>query len=168
MNKIKDIGWAGLGLIIMVFLFVLIVFFVKGGVWIFVNFYGFIQVIDRWVFAIIALLLVLSVIPKFRLFTGFGIYYLTYIWGAFFWLFCLFITYEYWGLFGIFIGIILAGIGVFLTSFLAILLDGQFFDAFMIVLNLILIYTIRSLGYWIASKYKNKDIPESSNISIIN
>jgi len=134
---------------------VVFAFFVKGGVWFFENFYELFETINGWVFTLVVLLALLSVIPRIRIYTGLGIYYLTYIWGTIFWLFCLFVTYQLWGFVGVFVGLIMFGIGIFLTAFLSILFDGQIWGALMIALNLLFIYGVRSLGYWIASKHKN-------------
>ena len=155
LEKIKNMGWTGLGLIFMVFMFVLFAFFVKGGVWLFENFHELFQTITNWVWGVALVLIVLSVIPSIRMYTGLAIYYLTFIWGVFFWLFCLFVTYQLWGFIGIFVGLAMAGVGVFFTAFLAVLFTGQISGAFMIALNLAIIYGVRSLGYWIATKHRS-------------
>lgn len=167
LEKIKNIGWTGLGLIFMVFMVLVFAFFVKGGVWLFANFNELFQTINGWVFALVLFLILLSAIPKIRIYTGLSIYYLTYVWGAIFWLFCLFVTYQFWGFLGIFIGLIMAGVGVFLTAFLAILFSGQISGALMIALNLAIIYGVRSLGYWIASKHKNIIEVENKDIGSV-
>lgn len=91
---------------------------------------------------------------EIRTYTGTGITLATFIWGAIFWLFSLFITYQLWGLLGVIAGIMFFGLGVFATAFLALIFDGQASGAFLILLNLIVIYGIRMLGNWIASKQK--------------
>ena len=62
LEEIKNMGWVGLGLVFVVFIFLLFAFFVKGGVWLFGNFHEFFQIITNWVWVIALGLIVLSVI----------------------------------------------------------------------------------------------------------
>lgn len=166
MEKIKNIGWSGLGIIFVIFLVALFVFFVKGGVWIFEHYYDLFQIINNWVFIFVLLLIILSTIPGIRAYTGAGIVYASLIWGALLWLFCLFVTYQFWGFFGVFFGLVMAGIGIFATAILAVLFDGQWSGAMFMILNLMIIYGVRMLGQWITSKHKdivkNQDIDTNS------
>jgi hypothetical protein len=166
MEKIKNFGWGTLGVVFMAVMVVASVFMIKGGAWVFANYYDLFQTINGWVWIIVLLLLVLSVIPSIRIHTGLGIYYGTHIWGAFFWLFCLFVTYELWGLFGVLVGLVFAGVGVFATALIAVLLEGEGMVALMIALNLAIIYGVRMLGYWIATKHREKEISITTDNSI--
>jgi len=174
-EKFEVLGGAGLGIIGLVFSIVVFAFLVNGGVWLFENFHELFQTISNWVFLIVLVLVVASLIPTIRAFTGVAIAYLTLVWGLFFWLFCLFITYELWGFLGVFFGLVFAGVGVFATAFFAVLFEGEFALAFFTLLNLAIIYFVRMLGYWIASKHKetneerivlsDETVIESDNLS---
>ncbi len=157
LERIKEIGGIGSGLILMVFVFAGIILFVKGSFWVLLNLFDLFAAINTWVFGLILLLVFISVVPKMRIYTGLGIHYLTYIWGALFWLLCLGITYQYWGIIGILVGIIFLGLGVFFTAFLVALFNGGIMAALMIVLNLAMIYGVRALGYWITTKYPKEE-----------
>ena len=113
---------------------------------------------------LIFLLLLLSVVPRFRNFTGNGIVVGTYIVGALFWFFSFFVTYSLWGFLGIFVGVLLAGLGVFLTAVLALIFDGQFMGALSFAFVLVQIFLFRLLGFWIISKHKSKQINESEAV----
>lgn len=164
-EKIKEIGWTGAGLIFAVIAILLIAFFVRGGVSFIESHQDLINSINDITAGIFLLLLFFSVIPKLRIFTGPGIVYLTYLWIFLFWLTCLVVTYEFWGFIGIFIGVIMFGLGLFITAPLAILFSGQGFNALLLVLSIGLTYLIRNLGLWITSKYPNKD--DAQNIIAI-
>jgi hypothetical protein len=168
METIKSIGAFGVMIVVIILLGATFGFFMKGSAWIFENYYGLFQSITNWVWGVVILLVILSVIPTIRIFTGLGIHYATYIWGAFFWLFCLFVTYELWGFFGIFLGLIMAGVGIFITAFLAVLFEGEVSVALMMALNLAIIYGIRMLGYWIATKHKERENEKEISITTDN
>lgn len=154
-EKIKNLGWTALGIAFFVIFIFAFAFLVRAGVSVTERYMDLINTINGWVLALILLLLVLSVIPRLRLYTGLLIYNATLIWGVLFWLFCLFVTYQFWGVFGVFIGLIMAGIGIFATATLAILFSGQFSAGFVMILNILFIFGVRILGQWIASKHKD-------------
>jgi len=162
-EKIKNIGWTIGGILFMCLMIATFVFFVRGGVWVTERYMDTFNAINGWVFVTILVLLFLSVFPRLRLYTGLGIYYATTVWGVLFWFFCLWVTYQFWGFFGILIGLILAGIGIFATATLAILTSGQYFATFVMVLNLAMIFGVRMLGYWIATKHKETEAEVSLN-----
>ena len=162
-EKLKGLGWWVVGFSFLVLTFLVVAFFLDGISWLMENYYDLIGIINGWVFGLIIVLIVLSIFPKIRTYTGSGITLATLIWGAIFWLFSLFITYQLWGLLGVIIGIMFFGLGVFATAFLALIFDGQTSVAFFMLLNLIIIYGIRMLGVWIISKQKLETI-EYDNI----
>jgi MFS family permease len=98
--------------------------------------------------------LILSIVPRFRKFTGSGIVLGTFIGGAIFWLLCFYIIYSLWGFLGVLIGVFFLGLGVYFTAILALLFSSQFVQALMIALGVAQIFFLRWLGYWIITKYK--------------
>jgi len=162
LEKIKNIGWTGLGMLFFVLVVFVIIFLIKGGVSFIENHQDLIESINQIIIGIIFLLLVISVIPKLRIFTGTSIVYLTFLWAFMVWLTCLAITYELWGLIGMFIGVIMLGLGIFITAPLALLFAGQWSATLILLLSLGIIYGVRMLGLWIASKHRN--IIEVTNI----
>ncbi|MDO8604588.1 MAG: hypothetical protein Q7K40_04330 [bacterium] len=167
-EKIKNIGWTGAGLLFILLVFILIGFLVVGGVGFIENHQNLIESVNNVTAGIFVLLLLFSVIPKLRIFTGTGIVFLTYIWIFLLWLTCLVITYEFWGLIGIFIGVIMFGVGLFITAPLALLFSGQGFGALLLLLSIGLTYLIRNLGIWIVSKYPEAGVSTEINTSDIN
>ncbi|MCX6718472.1 MAG: hypothetical protein NTY81_02625 [Candidatus Staskawiczbacteria bacterium] len=153
-NKIKDSLYSILG--IGVFILVIIGFglLIIGGAKLFEIIYPFLENVSSFVWGIVWLLIFLSIIPRFRNFTGNGIIIGTFIGGALLWFECFYITYSLWGLIGIFVGVLFMGLGVFFTAILALLFSGQFGPAFLFISSLLLIYLLRLFGVWIISKYK--------------
>jgi len=158
-EKLKDslYGLGGIGLFILIIAgFGLLIF---GGAKLFEVFYPILERIDTFVWGIVWLLIFLSMVPRFRNFTGNGIVIGTYIGGAIFWLLCFYVTYSLWGFFGIFLGVIFMGVGVFFTAVLALIFDGQFSSALYFGFILVQIYLFRLLGAWIITKYRPKTPP---------
>lgn len=166
-EKLKNIGWTGAGLLFAVLAILLIVFLVRGGVGFIENHQDLIDSINQIIIGVILLLLVLSVIPRLRMFTGLGIVYATSVWIFLLWLNCLGITYELWGLVGMFVGVIMFGLGIFATAPLALLFDGQWSVALTLLLTLAIMYGVRMLGNWIASKHKDTNTQQSSDTNAV-
>ena len=155
-NKIKDLfsGLGGIGFMILIIGgFILLI---SGGAKLFEILYPVLEKISTFVWGIVWLLIFLSVVPRFRDFTGNWIVVGTYVGGAIFWLLCFYVTYSLWGFFGILIGVGMFGLGVFFTAVLALTFDGQFMGALGFAFVLLQIYLVRMLGNWIITKYRSK------------
>lgn len=162
-EKFKDFLWGlgGIGFVILIIgSFGLLII---GGTKLFETLYPTLETIISFVWAIVWLLVFLSIVPRFRNFTGNGVIIGTYIGGTIFWLLCFYITYSLWGILGVFIGVIFMGLGVFFTAILALLFDGQFSTAFYFVFILIQIYLVRYLGAWILTKYRPQQVVSKIN-----
>lgn len=153
-EKIKNIGYSVLGFGFMILFFIAIALLIIGGAKLFEVLYPILEGISTVTWGIVWVLLLLSVVPRFRNFTGGGIVLGTYIGGAIFWLLCFYVTYQLWGFLGIFVGVLFFGLGVFFTAVLALLFDGQFMGALGFGFVLAQIFVFRYLGYWIMSKYR--------------
>ena len=153
-EKLKDVGYSILGIGFFVLFIVATALLIIGGVKLFEVLYPILEGISAVTWGIVWLLLLLSVVPRFRNVTGSGMVLGTYIGGAIFWLLCFYVTYQLWGFIGIFVGVIFFGLGVFFTAVLALLFDGQFMGALGFAFVLAQIFFFRFLGYWIISKYR--------------
>jgi hypothetical protein len=159
-EKIKSVGWFGLA----VGFVVLIIFLLKGGVNFIGNHQDLISTISGIIIGIIVLMILVSMIPRARMFTGTAIVFLTYAWGLLFWLTCLAITFGLWGFVGTFIGVAMFGLGIFATAILAVLFTGQWAAALTLLVTIIIMYGVRALGHWIISKHRNYTVVEVENI----
>lgn len=154
LEKIKELGGCFLGFGVFALIIIGFVLLVVGGAKLFEVIYPVLENISSFIWGIVWLLVVISLVPRLRNFTGTGIILGTYIGGAIFWLLCFYVTYMLWGFLGIFIGIIMFGLGVVVTAFLALLFDGQIMGAFYFLFIAIQILLLRYLGFWIIGKYK--------------
>lgn len=141
------------------------VLLIIGGAKLFEIMYPFLEGVSYINWGIVWLLLLLSIIPSLRIFTGSGIVLGTYIGGVVFWLLCFYVTYSLWGALGIIVGVLFVGLGVFATAVLALLFDGQFGTGFYFIFILAQIYIFRLVGFWIISKYRSK---EDNSVNYLN
>jgi len=160
-EKIKDFlyGLGGIGFVVLIITaFSLLII---GGAKLFEFISPILEKISIFTWSIVWLLVILSIVPKFRKFTGNGIVLGTYIGGAIFWFLCFYITYSLWGFLGVLIGALFLGLGVYFTAILALLFNAQFLQALLVIFTIIQIFLLRRLGFWIIAKYKPK---EESNL----
>lgn len=76
----------------------------------------------------------------------------SYVFGLTLWFLGLLLTYFTWGFLGVFIGLVLVGVGVVPVAMLAMLLNGELFVLFVLVLLTILTFGLRFLGIYMARR----------------
>jgi hypothetical protein len=165
-EKLKNFSIGIISVVVIVGFFLLGAFVLKGGTWVFENFYPVIRVINSIVFGLALLLLLLSLIPKLRSFTGVGIFIGSWVLGGLFWLECLYITYALWGLAAAIVGVMILGVGIFATAALALLFHGAFIPFLMLLLTFGVIYALRFLGIWFAMS-RSEEKNEIGNSKVI-
>jgi NADH:ubiquinone oxidoreductase subunit 6 (subunit J) len=74
-----------------------------------------------------------------------------------FWLLCLYLTYALWGLVAAIFGVMILGVGIFITAALALLFHGDFLLLVMLLLTLGVIYALRILGLWFVESREGGD-----------
>jgi len=156
-EKIKDFlyGVGGIGFFVLIIIsFALLII---GGAKLFELIYPILEKISIFTWSVVWLLVILSIVPRFRYFTGIGIILGTYIGGAIFWFLCFYVTYSLLGLLGILIGVLFFGLGVIPVSILALLFSKQFTLALVFIFTSLQILLLRFLGVWIVTKYKSSD-----------
>src|SRR3990167_1809739 len=128
-EKIKDSLWGIAGIGFFVLIITAFVLLIMGGARLFEILNPILELIGGLTWGIIFLLIFLSIVPRFRNFTGSGIVLSTYLVGAIIWFSSFYITYSLWGFLGIFIGVLFLGLGVFFTAILALMFNGEFGSA---------------------------------------
>ncbi len=155
-EKIKDFLYGLVGIGFFVLIIVGFALLIIGGAKLFEFLYPTLERISSITWGIVWLLVFLSIVPRFRNFTGSGIILGTYIGGAIFWLLCFYVTYSLWGFLGIFVGVLFFGLGVIFTAILALIFDGQFMGALTFIFISLQILLFGYLGFWITTKYRPK------------
>lgn len=142
-EKIKNIGYGilglGLGFLILI---VLIPIFILGGVWVAENILPWLSPV-MWFMLVfdVVVFLPLLIFKKTRGYAGVGIYISSYVFGITLWLLGLLVAYFLWGFLAVFIGLILAGVGVVPVAMLAALFNGEWS-----LLGLMIFFTVITFG----------------------
>lgn len=153
MKSLKNIFTSALGIIIGVGLILLTIFLLVYGVRIASTIYPFLLRVSSISLVIsLFVLLPLGIFKKSRIVSIYGLYIASFIFGASVWVFSFLVTYFYWGLFWVVIGLFIAGIGVIPLGLIASLLHGDWSSFFNIVLGVVMTYGTRALALHWATK----------------
>lgn len=149
-DKAKDIGYAFIGFGIFFGIILLVYLMFTGGVWLGTTIYPIIATISGIVFIIsILIFLPLGLFHKTRSFAGNGLVIASWIIGFSTWIWSFLLTYSFWGFFGLFVGLIFAGIGVLPIAIIASLFNAEWALFAQLLISLIIIYGFRILGIYL-------------------
>src|SRR5215831_11260973 len=124
-ETLKNVGIALGGLLVMVALFCLAMIFIVGATVVSAWVMDWVPVVF-WSSLLIAFFIFgpLSLIPPTRFIAAIGFVIASYVFGALVWCCGLGVTYEAWGMGGVIIGLMIAGIGIVPVGMLVVLLHG--------------------------------------------
>lgn len=156
-EKLKNLGYYVLGIAGLLLLALVSVAMIKGAVWIGEHALQWLINFSWIVFAInLFILLPLGLFRKTGIAGGMGMYISSYVFGLTLWFLGLLLTYFTWGFLGIFIGLLLGGVGVVPVAMLAMLLNSEFFTLVVLIVLTILTFGARALGIYLTSRAEEK------------
>ena len=152
-ETLKNVGIALGGLLVMAALFCLAMIFIVGATAVSFWVREWISVVF-WSNLLIAFFILgpLSLIPPARFIAAIGFVIASFVFGAMMWCCGLGVTYEAWGMAGVIIGLVIAGIGIVPVGMLAVLLQGEWQALIVFVIFIVLTFGLRALGFWLAKK----------------
>lgn len=157
-NGLKNIGGFVLGAGFLLLLLLISIWMVQGAVWVGEHIMQWLINITWIAFGInLFILLPLSFFRRTGIFGGIGMFISSHIFGLTLWFMGLLITYFSWGFVGIFIGLVLGGVGVIPVAMLAVLLEGEFFVLFVLLLLSALTFGLKILGVYMAGRAEEKN-----------
>jgi hypothetical protein len=152
-EKLKTVAF-GLGfLLVLVAVFVLPVIFIAGATAVSFWVKEWLPYVF-WINLLIAFFILgpLSLIPPARFIAANGFLIASIVFGVMIWVCGLGVTYEAWGLGGLIMGLVFAGVGIVPLAMLAVLLQGQWQALIVFVILLGLTFGLRALGLWLGKK----------------
>ncbi len=150
---LKSIGGFVIGIAILLLSIFIAVLFIKGSVWIGVKVLPWLSIIMWIVFVIdIFIILPLGLFRKTKGVSGAGLFLSSYVYGLTLWFWALLITYFTWGALAVFIGLVMAGIGVVPIAILASIIKGQWATTGQIILFIVITYGSRVLGLYLRAR----------------
>jgi len=102
--------------------------------------------------ALVLFLLPSSLFRSNRRWCGRWVIYVSYSWGVALWMWATLVLYQLWGILGLFLGLILLGIGSVPMACIAALLSGEVEVFGLLILATLVVFATRQLGVWIISK----------------
>lgn len=148
-NFLKSIGGFVIGIAIIVGIFLLTMFFIKGGVCVGTRILPWLSVIMWLLFVVdILIFLPLGAFKKTKSIASFGFYLSTFFYGLTLWVWALLLTYFIWGAIAVFIGIFIAGIGVIPIAILATAFNNEWLITGQIILLIIFTSVSNMLGIY--------------------
>jgi hypothetical protein len=146
-SAISNIGTYALALIVMLAIPVLLVLFIRGGVWLGEKILPWLMLLSIIVLAFnIVILLPLSIFSLTRPWAGLGFFISSFIFGMTGWFMGLLLTWTLWGGMAVIVGLLIMGIGVVPIAMLATLFNGMWIDLGFLTLAIILTFGLRTLG----------------------
>lgn len=131
----------------------LVLTFVKGGVWVGEKLYpGLSYVSGVALLLMVVVFAPLAAFPRTRAFAGLGIFAASYVFGLMLWIWSLVLTYKLWGIFAVILGLFFAGIGIVPVALLAVLFNGQWSTLSELILLMIFVPMSRSFGLYLAAR----------------
>ncbi len=103
------------------------------------------------------ILLPLALFKKTRSISSIGLFIASFVFGACLWVTSFLVTYFYWGIFGVVLGIFIAGVGVVPFGLIASLLNGNWGSFGDIIFSLILTFGARALSLYFAKKIDEEE-----------
>jgi hypothetical protein len=154
---LKNIGGFVIGIGALLLLLLISALMINGAVWVGEHVLQWLINLTWIAFAInLVILLPLALFRKTGMFGGIAMYFSSFLFGLTLWFLGLLLTYFTWGFFGVFVGLMLGGIGVVPVAMLAMLLNGEFFVLFILVLLTVLTFGSRFLGIYLAGRAEEK------------
>ena len=144
----------------------LVVLFIKGGVWFTGSFLSFVNVLSTIAAGVTIILILFSLVPKWRSFTGQGIWLASWVQGGALWFNCFGITVTLRGTIIGILSMLILGIGPFFTAPLALLFHGEFSSFFSLLVGIGIIYAQRLLGIWFVSSSEEENPTTNKYITI--
>lgn len=149
----KALGALLSGLVGLVAVGAIIAAFIFGASWLSVRVYPLLVPASYWaLLACVFVLLPGALFRPTRGFAGLGFLIASFVFGAVLWTWSFIVTMVLWGVFGVIIGLLLAGVGIVPVALLAILFHGEWHRLEDLLLLIALTLGARFLAFWIISK----------------
>jgi|GEM_PF-345232 len=161
----KSIGGCALGIAISAGIGLLAIVLLKGGVSLADKIFPYLVKISTWVLLVLIFVLIpMAYFKKTKAYAGVGLYITSYFFGFSMWMYSALVVYVSWGLFVMFIGLFLFGVGVLPIAILASIFNGEWSVLGQLIYLIGLTYGSRIIGLRIVEKAEQETYPENSSL----
>lgn len=110
-------------------------------------------------------LLPLSLFRFTRVIAACGLLIASFVFGAVLWLTGVVVTYDYWGIGGLFIGLVIAGVGVVPIAMLALALHAEWYDLAASIFMIVLTFGARALALYLGHRIDVDTMPRNHSLA---
>ena len=144
---LKPVGRFIISACVLAAVMLLLLTFVKGGVWVGQKIYPGLSFLSQAAMLFtIFFLAPLTLFKRTRAFGGFGIFAASYVFGLTLWVWSLILTFKFWGIFAVILGLFFAGVGIVPIGLLATLFHGEWSTVGQLILLMAFVPASRSFG----------------------
>ncbi len=152
-EKVKRLEYSLLGIGIFLGLILLVLLFIKGGLWLNAILYPYLVPIFQITFTVcILILLPIAIFKKTRQFSSIAFFIASYVFGIITWIWSFLLAYVSWGFIGLLIGLLIGGVGVIPIAMLATIFNGKWAALGQLVLLIVFTFGFRFLAIYFAEK----------------
>lgn len=146
-DSLKGMGCFFGGIAALVVVILLAVFLIEGEVWVSAKVLPVLRLVNPVLLLVCVFVFApLAIFKCTRRIAGGGFYVSSFVFGISLWMFACVITYAVWGKIGLFLGLMLAGVGVVPLGFIAAVLHGGWHVVFSLCIGLVLTFASRAVG----------------------
>ncbi len=143
-NKLKNLGFGLLGLLFLAGMIFVSVMMISGTIWASEKIYPWLVMVAAYTLPIVLLIFVpLSFVRRLSGFAGVCLIYSSYLFGLLLWVYSILLTLNYWGGFGLVLGLIFTGGTVLPAAVLATLLNADWNVLLELVIMTVLVFGVR-------------------------
>jgi hypothetical protein len=150
----------------LVLLWFIVITLLRGSIVLADKSYPWLEGIYGVTFGLCILALPLALFKFTRGYAGLGYQIASYVFGFITWLWCLLLTFSIWGMWGVIIGIFIAGVGIYPVAMVATALHGLWSTLGEIVLALIIAYGVRIFGGYLI--VKSQEETDDDGLRVVN
>jgi clan AA aspartic protease (TIGR02281 family) len=167
-SAFKAAGSVFLGIAAFLALAVLCALWVSGVLWISEKLVSYVMTAANTAFwACFIVLLPLSLFTATRKGACFGFLGASFIFGLCTWILGFLTTYDYWGGFGVIVGLVLGFVGIVPVGILASIFHADWTAAIFLTIGLVLTYCTRSFAIWLAIKTDQEELGRAARANTI-
>ncbi len=150
MEALKNVGWGLLGIATLVAMLFVAALSIKGMAWVSVHVLEYLIPFNNIVAMVcIVLLLPLAPFRKTRIVPAYGLYVASFVFGACVWMYGFIVTYEIWGVGGVFTGLMLGIVGIVPLGIIAASWNSEWVVVAGLIIGLVLTYGARAIAFWL-------------------
>jgi hypothetical protein len=153
-DTLQGLGVVMLGLVGFAATAAIFAAFIFGAEWLSVRLLPLMVPAMFWTLVVcVVILLPAAIIRPSRAFASVGLLIASFVFGSFLWVWSFIVTLAIWGVWGVVIGLMVAGVGVVPISFFAMLFHSEWHHRIWdLVILVVLTFGTRALAFWVASK----------------